>query len=93
MLSALRIMMSPMKYDALNHPDEKFLNSIYPSDVIKNVHLCLSIPSSEKVSDVQQILGHSSIRTTQIYIHLAAKKQADILKRLHPRNKMKIEAA
>lgn len=45
------------------------------------------------VSCVQQILGHSSIRTTQIYIHLAAQKQADILKKLHPRNKMKIEAA
>lgn len=45
------------------------------------------------ISCVQQILGHSSIRTTQIYIHLAAQKQADILKRLHPRNKMKIEAS
>ena len=33
----MRIMTSPMEYDALNHPDEKFLNSIYPSDVIKNM--------------------------------------------------------
>ena len=45
------------------------------------------------VSCVQQILGHSSIKTTQIYIHLAAKKQADILRKLHPRNKMKINFA
>ena len=45
------------------------------------------------VSCVQQILGHSSIKTTQIYIHMAAKKQAEILKEMHPRNNMKIVGA
>ena len=45
------------------------------------------------VSCVQRILGHSSIKTTQIYIHIAAKKQAEILKELHPRNNMKIVGA
>ena len=45
------------------------------------------------ISCVQHILGHSSIKTTQIYIHVAAKRQADILRKLHPRNRMKIRAA
>lgn len=42
------------------------------------------------ISCVQRILGHSSIKTTQIYIHIAAKKQAEILRDMHPRNQMKI---
>ena len=42
------------------------------------------------VSFVQQILGHSSIKTTQIYIHVAAKKQAEVLRERHPRNRMQI---
>lgn len=45
------------------------------------------------VSYVQRILGHSSIKTTQIYIHVAAKKQGEILRDMHPRNRMNIKAA
>lgn len=37
---------------------------------------------------IQQILGHSSITTTQIYTHVAMEKQRMILKKKHPRNKL-----
>lgn len=37
---------------------------------------------------IQQLLGHSSIVTTQIYTHVTSKKQRDILTSKHPRNKV-----
>lgn len=37
--SAVRqsILLSPMTYDVLNHPDEDYLKTVYPSDVIRNM--------------------------------------------------------
>lgn len=37
---------------------------------------------------IQRLLGHSSIVTTQIYTHVAGRKQRDILSAKHPRNKI-----
>lgn len=39
---------------------------------------------------IQKLLGHSSIVTTQIYTHVACKKQRDILSLKHSRNKIDI---
>jgi len=39
---------------------------------------------------IQQILGHSSITTTQIYTHVSTKKQNDILTEKNPRNRIVI---
>ena len=39
---------------------------------------------------IQQMLGHSSITTTQIYTHTSINKQKDILTTKHPRNKLNI---
>lgn len=38
---------------------------------------------------IQQMLGHSSITTTQIYTHTSINKQKSILSAKHPRNKFK----
>ena len=37
---------------------------------------------------IQQILGHTSIITTQIYTHVTSNKQREILTNKHPRNKI-----
>lgn len=39
---------------------------------------------------IQQLLGHSSITTTQIYTHVSTAKQKDILENKHPRNKISL---
>lgn len=39
---------------------------------------------------IQQILGHSSILTTQIYTHVTSSKQREILTLKHPRKKINI---
>ena len=40
---------------------------------------------------IQQMLGHNSITTTQIYTHTSIKKQNEILETKRPRNKFTIE--
>jgi integrase/recombinase XerD len=39
---------------------------------------------------IQRMLGHASIKTTEIYTHVALKKQKEILAHKHPRNKMNL---
>ena len=39
---------------------------------------------------IQRILGHSSIKTTEIYTFVTSSKQKEILRTKHPRNKMLI---
>ena len=50
----------------------------------------LLLEEDVEIRYIQQLLGHSSITTTQIYTHVTSKKQRDILTTKHPRNKISI---
>jgi len=57
-------------------------------------HSCATylIEEGVDISCVQRIMGHSSIKTTQIYIHIAMKEQIEILKNKHPRRLLKVRS-
>lgn len=65
------------------------LNHITPH-MFRHSFATLLIEEDVNIRYVQQMLGHSSITTTQIYTHVATKKQWQILSQKHPRNKIYI---
>ncbi len=44
------------------------------------------------VRNIQQLLGHSNILTTQIYTHLTSNKKTEIMKDKNPRSKISVNA-
>jgi integrase/recombinase XerD len=48
----------------------------------------LLLEANVDIRYIQGMLGHGSIKTTQIYTQVTAKKQRQILTLKHPRNKL-----
>lgn len=48
------------------------------------------VDSDVNIRCIQEILGHSSIQTTEIYTHVSAAKQRQILTEHHPRKKLHV---
>ena len=86
-----KVLPEKMKYNLESIRKFSFLREIATPHMFRHSFATYLIEEGVDVSCIQQILGHSSIKTTQIYIHVAARKQAEILQRYHPRNAMKIK--
>ena len=61
--------------------------------VFRHSFASLLLEEDVDIRYIQQLLGHSSIVTTQIYTHVTSKKQRDILTIKHPRNKIRAKKA
>lgn len=81
-----RILMSPMYYDALNHPDENYLASIYPNDVLKNmpvwIRKFLSSTESQKACEqyVEAILSDFTLLSQYMGNYEISQKGIDAYK-------------
>ncbi len=58
--------------------------------VFRHTFATLLLERDVDIKYIQNLLGHSSIVTTQIYTHVSSKKQIEILQDKHPRNSLKL---
>jgi integrase/recombinase XerD len=84
----------------LNPPSVRAMLRKYTKDAAIALHITphmfrhsfatLLLEEDVDIRYIQQLLGHSSIVSTQIYTHVSAEKQRLILSSKHPRNKLSL---
>ena len=81
-----RVLMSPMYYDVFNHPDENYLASIYPNDILKNmpawIKKFLSSTESKKACEryVEAILSDFTLLSQYMKNYEISQKGIDAYK-------------
>ena len=69
--------------------DEAGIQRHYTPHCLRHTMATMLIENGADVRSVQEILGHSSISTTEIYIHVSRKRKRDVLGRFNERNNMR----
>lgn len=67
--------------------DARLSNNITPH-IFRHTFATLLLEEDVDIRYIQQILGHRSIKTTEIYTHVTTKKQREILMHKHPRRRV-----
>ena len=82
-LSEQSIRFMIVKYCHLFHIDSHITPHMF-----RHTFATMMLEEDVDIRYIQEILGHSSITTTQIYTHMSAHKQKDIMSHKNPRNKI-----
>lgn len=73
-----------------NYASEIGVTTTITPHMFRHSFATLLLEEDVDIRYIQQLLGHSSITTTQIYTHVSTAKQKSILATKHPRNKFSI---
>lgn len=75
------------------HTKEAEISMNVTPHMFRHAFATLLLEEDVDIRYIQKMLGHASIVTTQIYTYVTSRKQQEILRTKHPRNKMIVDEA
>ena len=85
-----RLSEQSVRYMINNYAEQAQISQHITPHMFRHSFATLLLEEDVDIRYIQQMLGHSSITTTQIYTHTSISKQKTILTTKHPRNKLSV---